>query len=60
VPESIPSRAIAAAAEAVGGFEHLALLLGVPQKVLTEWADGTTKIPPDLYARTVAIVHGEQ
>jgi hypothetical protein len=44
------------AAEIAGGLTELSTQLGVPERAVEEWLQGTQPIPPNIFLRAVDIV----
>ena len=44
------------AAEIAGGLSQLGTQLGVPERALEWWVQGTQPVPPDIFLRAVDIV----
>ena len=58
--DTLHTRVMCRAADAVGGVGELAKRLGFSHIMVRAWMTGTSKPPEDVFFKAVAILHGEE
>lgn len=53
---TVHAQTLRRAAEIAGGLSQLSTQLGVPERAVEEWLQGTQPIPPEIFLRAVDIV----
>jgi DNA-binding transcriptional regulator YdaS (Cro superfamily) len=53
---TVHTQTLRRAAEIAGGLSQLSTQLGVPERALEEWLQGTQPVPPEIFLRAVDIV----